>query len=56
MGARENIERLLEIAVLVSAFDVSDPVISDLVWQPPSPAAKIAVTAADARSRARLDC
>ena len=37
-------------------FDVSDPVMSDMVWQPPSPAAKNAVTAADARSRARLDC
>jgi hypothetical protein len=41
---------------LVSAFDVSDPVISDMVWQPPSPAANIAVTAADPRRRARLDC
>ena len=38
-----------------SAFDVIEPVISDMVWQPPSPAAKIAVTAADARSRARLE-
>ena len=35
---------------------VIDPVMSDMVWQPPSPAAKIAVTAADARSRARLGC
>ena len=41
---------------LASAFDVSDPVMSDMVWQPPRPAAKIAVMAADARSRARLEC
>ena len=39
----------------VRSFDPSDPVMSDVVWQPPSPTAKIAVTAADARSRARLD-
>jgi hypothetical protein len=35
------------------ALDEIDPVISDMVWQPPRLAAKIAVTAADARSRAR---
>jgi hypothetical protein len=41
---------------LASAFDVIDPVMSDMVWQPPSPALKTAVMAADARSRARGDC
>jgi hypothetical protein len=41
----------------VSAFGDNDPVTSDMaVWQPPRPTAKIAATAADARSRATLDC
>ena len=40
---------------LASAFEVIEPVMSDMVWQPPRLAAKIAVTAADARSRARLE-
>src|SRR6267142_109851 len=44
--------------------EASDPVMSDMVWQPPRPAARIAVTAAEERNRARdpardrewLDC
>ena len=40
---------------LASAFRVIEPVMSDMVWQPPRLAARIAVTAADARSRARLE-
>src|SRR6476659_3856254 len=44
--------------------EVSDPVMSDMVWQPPRPAARTAVTAAEERNRARdpardsawLDC
>ena len=35
---------------------VSEPVTSDMVWQPPRPAANIAVTAAVARNRAKPDC
>ena len=40
---------------LASAFEPIEPVMSDMVLQPPRLAAKIAVTAADARSRARLE-
>ena len=40
---------------LASAFELIEPVMSDMVLQPPRLAAKIAVTAADARSRARLE-
>jgi hypothetical protein len=39
-----------------SALDVIDPVMPDTVWQPPRLAAKTAVIAADARSRASPDC
>ena len=40
---------------LASALGLIEPVTSDMVLQPPRLAAKIAVTAADARSRARLE-